>query len=180
MDAFFTGPLRKYRRIYSPRVEGDDGNLALTWSVDEQALARLQALDGKYVVVSNQMRPAITAAEIFYTSRKRSRIETRMRYLKSQLKVRPVLLESALRIEGVAFVTNLALVAYCLLEHMLKKAGIDESVRELFLNFEDIALTKAKLPDGTEVSHVENALPFHYRTLQNLGLLVGEYQPPPT
>ena len=67
---------------------------------------------------------------------------------------------------------------YCLLEHMLKQAGIDESVRELFLNYEHIALTKAKLPDGTEVSHVENALPFHYRTLQKLGLLIGEYQPP--
>ncbi|MGE5572847.1 MAG: hypothetical protein ACM3ZU_07490, partial [Bacteroidota bacterium] len=72
----------------------------------------------------------------------------------------------------------LALAVYCLLEHMLKKAGIDESVRELFLNYEHIALTKAKLPHGTEVSHVENALPFHYRTLQKLGLLIGEYQPP--
>jgi len=178
IDSFFSGPLRKYRRIYSPRVEGDDGNLVLTWSVDEHALARLKTLDGKYVVVSNQKDPLTSAADIFYTSRKRSRIETRMRYLKSHLKVRPVFLKSPQRVQGLAFITNLALAVYCLLEHMLKKAGIDESVRELFLNYEHIALTKAKLPDGTEVSHVENALPFHYRTLQKLGLLIGEYQPP--
>ncbi|MFZ5437005.1 MAG: hypothetical protein ACOZCF_12055 [Bacillota bacterium] len=77
-------------------------------------------------------------------------------------------------------VIGLALVVYCLLEHLVKKAGIDESVRDLFLDFEHIALTKAKLPDGTKVSHVENALPFHYRTLEKLGLLVGEYQRPST
>lgn len=101
-----------------------------------------------------------------------------MRYLKSHLKVRPVFLKSSLRIEGLAFITNLALTVYCFLEHLLKKAGVDESVRELFLDYEYIAITKAKLPDGTEVSHVENALPFHYRALQKLGLLIGEYRPP--
>ncbi|MEA4883519.1 MAG: hypothetical protein VB144_07680 [Clostridia bacterium] len=61
---------------------------------------------------------------------------------------------------------------------MLREAGIDESVRELFLNFDQIALTKAKLPNGAEVSHVENALPFHYRILDKLGLLIGEHRRP--
>jgi len=178
IDAFFSGPLCKYRKIYNPRVTGDDGRLAFTWSVDEEALQRLIAPSGKYVVVSNQRDPAVSAADIFLTSRRRSHIETRMRYLKSQLKVRPVFLESDMRIRGLAFVTNLALVVYCLLDHMLKKAGIDESVRELFLDFDQIALTKAKLPNGAEVSHVENALPFHYRILDRLGLLIGEYRPP--
>ncbi|MEA4883808.1 MAG: hypothetical protein VB144_09185 [Clostridia bacterium] len=124
------------------------------------------------------MDPAVSAADIFRTSRKRSRIETRMRRLKSQLKVRPVLLESDMRIKGLAFVTNLALVVYCLLERTLKEAGIDESVRELFLDFDQIALTKSKLPNGAEVSHVENALPLHYRILDKLGLLIGEYRRP--
>ena len=178
IDSFFCGPLRKYRKIYNPKVEGNDGNLVFTWSIDEQALARLEVLDGKYVIVSNQRDLDTSATDIFYTSRKRSHIETRMRYLKSHLKVRPVFLKSPQRVKGLAFITNLALTLYCLLEHMLKQAGIEESVRELFLNFEHIALTKAKLPDGTEVSHVENALPFHYRTLQKLGLLIGEYRPP--
>lgn len=178
IDSFFSGPLRKYRKIYNPRAEGEEGSLVLTWSIDEQALARLELLDGKYVIISNQKDAAVSADKIFYTSRRRSRIEPRMRYLKSHLKVRPVFLKTDLRIQGLAFITNLALTVYCLLEHMLKQAGIEESVRELFLNFEHIALTKAKLPDGTEVSHVENALPFHYRTLQKLGLLVGEYRPP--
>jgi hypothetical protein len=61
---------------------------------------------------------------------------------------------------------------------LLKQADIDESVRELFLDFDQIALTKAKLPNGAEVSHVENALPFHYRILDRLDLLIGEYRPP--
>jgi hypothetical protein len=178
IDAFFSGPLRKYRKIYNPKVTGDDGRLAFAWSIDEEALQRLIALNGKYVVVSHQRDPAVGTADIFLASRRRSHIETRMRYLKSQLKVRPVFLESDMRISGLAFVTNLALVVYCLLEHMLKKAGIDESVRELFLGFDQIALTKAKLPNGAEVSHVENALPFHYRILDKLGLLIGEYRPP--
>jgi transposase len=119
IDAFFSGPLRKYRKIYNPKVVGDDDRLAITWFVDEQGLLKLIALDGKYVVISNQMDPAVSAADIFCTSRKRSRIETPMRYLKSQLKVRPAFLESDMRIRGLAFATNLALVVYCLLERML-------------------------------------------------------------
>ena len=178
IDAFFTGPLRRYRNIYNPKVVSDGNHLDFSWSMDEEALQRLIALNGKYVVISNQMDPVVSAADIFRTSRRRSHIETRMRYLKSQLKVRSVFLESEMRIRGLAFVTNLALVVYCLLEHMLKQAGIDESVRELFLDFDQIALTKAKLPNGAEVSHVENALPFHYRTLDKLGLLIGEYHRP--
>jgi transposase len=178
IDAFFSGPLRRYRKIYNPKVVSNGNHLDFSWSVDEEALQRLIALDGKYVVISNQMDPAVSAADIFRTSRRRSHIETRMRYLKSQLKVRPVFLESEMRIRGLAFVTNLALVVYCLLEHLLKQADIDESVRELFLDFDQIALTKAKLPNGAEVSHVENALPFHYRTLDKLGLLIEEYRRP--
>ena len=178
IDAFFTGPLRRYRNIYNPKVVSDGNRLDFSWSMDEEALQRLIALNGKYVVVSNQMDPVASAADIFLTSRRRSHVETRMRYLKSQLKVRPVFLESETRIRGLAFITNLALVVYCLLEHMLKQVGMDESVRELFLDFDQIALTKAKLPNGAEVSHVENALPFHYRTLDRLGLLIGEYHRP--
>ncbi|MEA4883518.1 MAG: transposase [Clostridia bacterium] len=94
IDAFFSGPLRKYRKIYNPKAASDDARLDFTWSVDEQALQRLMPLNGKYVVISNEMDPAVTAADICLTSRKRSHIETRMRRLKSQLKVRPVFLES--------------------------------------------------------------------------------------
>ena len=38
IDAFFSGPLRKYRKIYNPKVTGDGGRLAFAWSVDEEAL----------------------------------------------------------------------------------------------------------------------------------------------
>ena len=140
-------------------------------------LDKLKFMDGKYVLISNQRDPNVSASDIFFTSRKRVYVETRMRYLKNNIKVRPMFLRNNLRIEGLAFVTNLSLTVYCLLEQLLKKAGMSESVRDLFLDFEGIAITKAKLPDGTEVSHVENAIPFHYRTLQKLGLLIGEYQP---
>ncbi|MEA4884456.1 MAG: hypothetical protein VB144_12540 [Clostridia bacterium] len=172
IDAFFN------RNIYNPKVGSDGNRLDFSWSMDEEAMQRLISLGGKYVVISNQMDPVVSAADIFRTSRGRSHIEMRMRRLKSQLKVRPVFLESEMRIKGLAFVTNLALVVYCLLEHILKLAGIDESVRELFLDFDQIALTNAKLPNGAEVSHVENALPFHYRALDRLGLLIGEYRRP--
>lgn len=110
IGAFFTGPLRRYRNIYNPKAASDGDRLDFSWSTDEEALQRLIALNRKYVVVSNQMDPVVSAADIFRASRKRSHIETRMRYLKSQLKVRPVFLESEMRIRGLAFVTNLALV----------------------------------------------------------------------
>ena len=94
IDAFFSGPLRRYRKIYNPKVVSDGNRLDFSWSMDEEALQRLIALNGKYVVVSNQMDPVASAADIFLTSRRRSHVATRMRYLKSQLKVRPVFLES--------------------------------------------------------------------------------------
>lgn len=65
-------------------------------------------------------------------------LSTRMLCLKSQLKARHVFLESETRIGRLVFVTDLALVVYCLLEHMLKEAGIDESVRELFRDLDYI------------------------------------------
>ncbi|HAI86380.1 MAG TPA: hypothetical protein DCL63_05245 [Firmicutes bacterium] len=77
---------------------------------------------------------------------------------------------SDMRIRGLAFVTNLALVVYCLPEHVMKEVGVDGSVCELFLDSDQVALTKARLPNGAEASHIENALPFHYRILDKSGL----------
>ncbi|MEA4883807.1 MAG: DUF4277 domain-containing protein [Clostridia bacterium] len=35
IDAFFSGPLRKHRKIYDPKAASDDARLDFTWSVDE-------------------------------------------------------------------------------------------------------------------------------------------------
>ena len=72
-------------------------------------------------------------------------------------------------------VTNIALTVYCLLEELIRRAVMGISTRELLLNFSGISLTKAEHFDGTVINNVENALPYHYRVLEKLNLMGGDY-----
>ncbi len=101
-----------------------------------------------------------------------------MRYLKHQIKVRPIFLEKDERIIGLIVVTNIALTIYCLLEDLIRRAEMGISARELLLNFSGISLTKAEHFDGTVINNVENALPYHYRVLEKLDLMGGDYMNP--
>ena len=177
-EAQFKGFNSKYKKAYTLTITGADGSLTATVEKDDSVIDALKEYDGKYVLLSNIFKAEFDPITLFKHSRRRTDIEIRMRYLKHQIKVRPIFLEKDERIVGLTIVTNIALTVFCLLEELIRRAGMNISARELLLNFSQISLTKAEHSDGTYVNNVENALPYHYKTLEELGLMGGDYKNP--
>ena len=174
-DSQFKGFRSKYKKAYKLTLSGEDGSLTAVVDKDDELIKAMDKLDGKYVLLANVFDEEYDAITLFRHSRRRTDIEIKMRYLKHQIKVRPVFLEKDERIIGLTVVTNIALSIYCLLEELMRRAEMNISARELLLNFSGISLTKAEQLDGTVINSVENALPYHYRVLEKLDLLGGDY-----
>ena len=75
-----------------------------------------------------------------------------MRYLKSKIKIRPVFLHIEERIRGLALMTFIALMAYCILEleHLAKEnLNPKATTHQLMKVFKDIIFTEGEMLDGT-------------------------------
>ncbi|HSW36243.1 MAG TPA: hypothetical protein VLH18_06540 [Candidatus Limnocylindrales bacterium] len=95
-------------------------------SVDEEELNRAllkkhEQRDGLSPVVTNVYDQRYTTTELFLKTRRNCSIEQPMRHLKSKIKIRPVFLHIEERIRGLALITLIALMAYCILEHLAKQ-----------------------------------------------------------
>jgi len=71
-----------------------------------------------------------------------------MRYLKSKIKIRPVFLHIEERIRGLALMTFIALMAYCILEHLAKEnLNPKATTHQLMKVFKDIIFTEGEMLD---------------------------------
>jgi transposase len=135
------GPGRKpaHRRLARKRF-------ALTWQVDEHAVADQAACDGFFPIISNAHERS--DAELLTAYRYQPNLEKRHHQLKSVLQAAPVTLKSASRIEGLACCEFIALLCQCLIERELRAAMAREGVPELALYHER---RPAKAPTAARV-----------------------------
>lgn len=96
------------------------GHLQLEWHLDETELAKVQELDGVFVLKTNlPKKRSITA--VLTTYRDQSQVEKRFHHLKGPLAVAPMFLEKPERIAGLLFILVLALTLMALLERQVRK-----------------------------------------------------------
>lgn len=178
VDKCFQGPKSYLRKFFgTPAIKEEDASLKLVYSIDEALLTELESKDGIYPVVSNVYdHEKYTTEDLFQITRKKYNVEQPMRYLKSKIKVRPIFLHIEERIIGLTLVTFIALMSYCILEHLAKQ-NIDPkaTTHQLIKEFAAIVFSEGEMLDGTYFYTVGNVDERHIYLIRTLGLAVGSY-----
>ncbi|HHY33960.1 MAG TPA: IS1634 family transposase [Firmicutes bacterium] len=183
VDKIFEGPTCYLKAVYShPRVvevhDGPDGQAALKleYGVDQEELRKLERRDGVYPVVTNLADgEEYPLKQIFERTRRKYQVERPMRYMKSRVRVRPVFLHKEERVRGLALVCFIALIAYCLLEHLAKKHDRKLTSHQVLKKYVSITYTAGQTLNGERFATVVNVTGEHMNLIRRLGLARGSY-----
>ncbi|HZS86146.1 MAG TPA: IS1634 family transposase [Chloroflexota bacterium] len=136
---------------------GTDAPLRLAWQHDEAALAQAAALDGRYVLGTND--PDLDAAAMLAHAKWRAVPEKRFALVKGPLAVRPVYVHKEGRILGLVFCTMVALLLFSLLELLLRRAEVALTGQQFIAACAPVALVILQLHDGTALRQVTGLPP---------------------
>jgi hypothetical protein len=109
------------KRIIKVDLQAD----LFTWDIDQTALARAQAMDGKLLLVTNVAD--LTPKEVVQRYKALADIERGFRVLKSEIEIAPVFHRLPDRIKAHASICMLALILYRVMRQRLKLSGSDLS-----------------------------------------------------
>jgi hypothetical protein len=112
---------RRVSPLYQVRVSEADGLLTLTWTVNGEALARAEALDGYYVLLTSVPVERADSSALLRMWKQEAQIERRFSDWKGPLKVRPVFVTSNARMAALVLLLHWALMLYCLLEREARR-----------------------------------------------------------
>ncbi len=158
--------------VVAVELTGPDRALALTFHIDRAALAQAQALDGKYLLGTNA--PHLSATDALTYFKAQDSVEKSNACLKGPLRVRPVYLHNDPRIEGLMFISLLALLMRALLGLRARRAGLTYSVERLLQEFAPLYATDQHFVDGSRYTQLGRLTPVQQRVLEAL------HFPPPT
>jgi hypothetical protein len=98
------------------------GKPTLAWWFDQAALAREQATDGWYALLTNLDPAQAKAAEVLARYKGQEVVERRYGAFKGPLAVAPLFVQSNRRIQALVTVICLALLIFCLVERQVRRA----------------------------------------------------------
>ncbi len=177
VEQCFTGPKKYLCKVFGyPQIIDKKGLLELSYVLNEGLLKKLEQRDGLYPVVTNVYDQGYSTEELFLRTRRKYSVEQPMRHLKSKIKIRPVFLHIDERIRGLALVTFIALMAYCILEHLAKQhLDPKATTHQLMKEFAAIFCSEGEMLDGTHFQTVGNVKGRHIRLINKLGMAIGSY-----
>jgi transposase len=158
--------------LVTVELSGSDRHLTLSFHIDRKALAQAQALDGKYLLGTNASH--LSASEILTYFKAQDGVEKRNRDLKGPLRVRPLYLRTDERIEGLIFITLLALLVRAILELRCQRVGLNYTADQVLRTFAPLYATDQVFVDGSRLAQLGEMVPFQQRVLNGL------HFPPPT
>jgi transposase len=129
-----------------------DKTLHLKFRLDPDRLAAEQALDGRYALGTNAAY--LSADDALAIFKAQDEAEKQFRVWKGPVAVRPVFLHSDPRIEGLVFITLVALLVRALLRWRCHQAGVKLSVDRVLAEFAPWSVVDLTLTDGTHVRQV--------------------------
>ena len=147
-------------------LTGSDRQLALSFRIDRAALAQGQALDGKYLLGTNALH--LSAGQALTHFKAQDGVEKRNGDLKGPLQVRPLYLHSDQRVEGLVFITLLALLVRALLELHCRRAGLNYTADRVLRAFAPLYATDQLFVDGSRLTQLGTITPFQQRVLDGL------------
>ena len=158
LETLFGEEMSRYRSMFEIEVSGEDGALELRWRINREAWRRIWKLDSIYPIGTDLPAERYDAAAIFHKYRQRPAIETRMKDLKHELRISPVFLRKREHIEGLVFVTVLALAVYSLIDWIAKR-DFQVTARQLLYWFSEVGLAILFTTRGEKVVTYSNVEP---------------------
>jgi transposase len=148
-------------------LQGEDGALALTFRIDRARLADAQVLDGRYALATNaSLLDAHQALRLF---KGQDGVEKRFRVVKGPLLVRPLFVHSDQRVEGLVFVTLLALLVRAILERACRQQALEVTAQKLFDAFTRLQAVDLVWRDGSTQRRASEMTTFQKEVLETLG-----------
>jgi transposase len=129
------------------QLTGEDAALELTFRINRERLAAAQALDGRYVLATNADH--LTANQALTLFKGQDGVEKRFRAVKGPLLVRPLFVRTDRRIEGLVFITLLALLVRATLERACRQAELSVTAERLFRGFATLQAVDLTWVDGS-------------------------------
>ena len=146
--------------------------LQLVWTRDADAVAVAAALDGRYVLGTND--PSLDPESMLASAKRRDVPEKRFALVKGPLAVRPVYLHKQERIQALVFCTMTALLVFALLELLAHRAGFAVSGQTLLAQFACLAVLVLILHDGSVLRRVTGLAPPLAAVLNALGFPLAD------
>ncbi len=128
-------------------LQGDDGQLTLTYRVNAEKLTHAQERDGRYPLVTN--RWDLSTDEVLERLKAQDVAEKRFAVFKGPLQVHPLWLHKDERVVSLVLIVLLALLVYCLLEHLVRQAQRHLTGRTLLDLFAAYAVVRLQFTDGS-------------------------------
>jgi transposase len=147
-------------------LAGDDGALHLTFRINREQLAAVQALDGRYALATNARHLAADAALALFKGQ--DGVEKRFRTVKGPLQVHPLFVRTDRRIEGLVFVTMLAVLVRAILERTCRQQGMAVTAERLFDAFATLQAVEVTWADGSRQRRVAELTPTQAQVLRTL------------
>lgn len=148
-------------------LSGGDGALELTFCINRSRLAETQAVDGRYALATNV--PHLDANETLTLFKGQDGVEKRFRTVKGPLLVRPLFVRTDQRIEGLVFVTLLALLVRTILERACRRQGVPLTAEQLFRRFAGLQAVDLTWVDGSSQRKASEMTAFQAEVLHTLG-----------
>jgi len=149
-------------------LQGADGELSLKFHLDRDRLAAVQMLDGRYALGTNADH--LTADQALRLFKGQDDAEKLFQVLKSPLAVRPVFLHTDRRIEGLVFVTLIALLVRSLLSVQCQQAELNTSVESVLAEFAPWSVVDLALTDDSHMRQVTTPTESQAEVMTQLGV----------
>jgi hypothetical protein len=149
-------------------LSGEDGALTLKYQINAEKLAQATVRDGRYPLVTN--RRDLDADQVLARMKEQDVAEKRFAILKGPLQIHPLWLHKDERLVSLVLVVMIALLVYCLLEHLVRQAQrhlTGRALLELFANYTVVLLSFA---DGSQIWAYPELAPPQSQLLNDLGL----------
>ena len=161
---------RKYasvQNLVDIQLTGEDGQLALGFSINDEQLAVAKERDGRYMLATNR---SLSEEEMLFHFKRQDRIEKRIRTIKGPIRVRPMFLHKQERIESLVFICMLALLVFSILEMLAKQNGISMTGESILKQFQTSVVIHTIFKDGSCWKQLAPLTQFQSEFIQILGL----------
>jgi len=161
------------RGLVDVELKGEDNNLQLTFRINRQRLAAAQALDGRYALATNATH--LDADQALTLFKGQDGVEKRIRDVKGPLVVHPLFVRTDRRIEGLVFITLLALLVRAILERTCRQRGLALSSQRLFQGFANLQAVDVVWSDGSRQRLAAELSAFQAAVIHTLGWPAPEH-----
>lgn len=149
------------------QLSGDDEALRLLFRLNRPRLAAVQALDGRYALATNADHLDANAALTLFKGQ--DGVEKRFHIVQGPLLVQPLFVRTDRRIEGLVFITLLALLVRAILERLCRQQALPMTAERLFQQFATLQAVDLSWDDGSQQRRASALTAFQAEVLTTLG-----------